>query len=218
MTAARADERTSGAVYVHAYDDLRVMAGRGTLADEMVLSGHGPFDAIYLQIGGGGMAAAVSNWLKTYWPGIEAVGVEGIGQASMKAALAAGKPVELDEVDIFATARRCAKAGELPFQICRDTLDRRGDGDATPKSARPSGCCGNRCAVSPNLPERWGWRRCSKIAPPWRESVCSSLFPGRISTFCSSDSSPNRRAPPARSADLARSHPGAGGHDAGVIG
>jgi len=123
VTAAREDERTRGAVYVHAYDDLRVMAGQGTLADEVVLSGHGPFDAVFLQIGGGGMAAAVSNWLKTYWPHIEAIGVEGIGQASMKAALAEGAPVELSEVDIFCDGTAVRKAGALPFQICRDTLD-----------------------------------------------------------------------------------------------
>lgn len=124
VTAAREDERTSGAVYVHAYDDLKVMAGQGTLADEVVLSGHGPFDAVYLQIGGGGMAAAVSNWLKTYWPHIEAVGVEGIGQASMKAALAAGQPTELHEVDIFCDGTAVRKAGTLPFRICQQTLDR----------------------------------------------------------------------------------------------
>lgn len=124
VTAAREDERASGAVYVHAYDDLRVMAGQGTLADEVVLSGHGPFDVVYLQIGGGGMASAVSNWLKTYWPDIEAVGVEGIGQASMSAALTAGEPVELREVDIFCDGTAVRKAGSLPFQICRDTIDR----------------------------------------------------------------------------------------------
>jgi threonine dehydratase len=124
VTAARADEESSGAIYVHAYDDLRVMAGQGTLADEVVLSGHGPFDAAFLQIGGGGMAAAVSNWLKTYWRGIEIVGVEGVGQASMQAALAAGRPVELDEVDIFCDGTAVRKAGELPFRICRETLDR----------------------------------------------------------------------------------------------
>lgn len=124
VTAAREDERTTGAVYVHAYDDLQVMAGQGTLADEMVLSGHGPFDAVYLQIGGGGMAAAVSNWLKTYWPKIEAVGVEGIGQASMQAGLVAGTPVELPEVDIFCDGTAVRKAGALPFQICRHTLNR----------------------------------------------------------------------------------------------
>jgi len=123
VTAAREDERTRGTVYVHAYDDLQVMAGQGTLADEVVLSGHGPFDAVYLQIGGGGMAAAVSNWLKTYWPKIQVLGVEGIGQSSMKAALAAGKPVELLEVDIFCDGTAVRKAGALPFQICRETLD-----------------------------------------------------------------------------------------------
>lgn len=124
VSAARADEQTSGAVYVHAYDDLLVMAGQGTLADEIVLSGHGPFDTIYLQIGGGGMAAAVSNWLKTYWPKIEIIGVEGVGQASMKAALEAGEPVELREVDIFCDGTAVRKAGTLPFQICRQILDR----------------------------------------------------------------------------------------------
>ena len=38
VAAARSDEAASGAVYVHAYDDLKVMAGQGTLADEVVLS------------------------------------------------------------------------------------------------------------------------------------------------------------------------------------
>lgn len=124
VTAARDDAARSGATYVHAYDDLQVMAGQGTLADEIVLSGHGPFDVAYLQIGGGGMAAGVSSWLKTYWPEIEIVGVEGIGQASMKAALAAGEPVTLDQVDIFCDGTAVRKAGALPFEICRDTLDR----------------------------------------------------------------------------------------------
>ena len=122
--AARADEAATGAVYIHAYDDLGVMAGQGTLADEIVLSGHGPFDAAYLQIGGGGMAAGVSTWLKTYWPDMEIVGVEGVGQASMKAALAAGKPVALEQVDLFCDGTAVRTAGGLPFDICRHTLSR----------------------------------------------------------------------------------------------
>ena len=124
VSAAREDERSSGAVYVHAYDDLRVMGGQGTLADEVVLSGQGPFDAVYAQIGGGGMAAAVSTWLETYWPDIEIVGVEGVGQASMKAAIEAGKPVGLSEVDIFCDGTAVRKAGTLPFEICSETLER----------------------------------------------------------------------------------------------
>ncbi len=124
VQAAREDEAETGAVYVHAYDDLQVMAGQGTLADEVVLSGHGPFDAAYLQIGGGGLAAGVSTWLKTYWPEMEIIGVEGNGQASMKAALDAGSPVALEQVDLFCDGTAVRKAGDLPYQICRDTLNR----------------------------------------------------------------------------------------------
>ena len=124
MSAAREDEAESGAIYIHAYDDLHVMAGQGTLADEIVLSGSGPFDAAYLQIGGGGMAASVSCWLKTYWPDIEIVGVEGIRQASMKAALEAGKPVTLESVDLFCDGTAIKKAGDLPYQVCCEIMDR----------------------------------------------------------------------------------------------
>jgi threonine dehydratase len=124
VLSARQDENETGAVYIHAYDDLKVMAGQGTLADEVVLSGHGPFDAAFLQIGGGGLAAGVSTWLKTYWPDIEIVGVEGTGQASMKAALAAGRPVALERMDLFCDGTAVRKAGDLPFQICRHTLSR----------------------------------------------------------------------------------------------
>ncbi|WP_411827276.1 pyridoxal-phosphate dependent enzyme [Luteolibacter sp. AS25] len=124
VKAARDDEKQTQAVYIHAYDDLQVMAGQGTLADEIVLSGKGPFDIAYLQIGGGGMAAGVSTWLKTYWPDIEIVGVEGEDQASMKAAITAGKPVTIPQVDIFCDGTAVKQAGDLPFQICKDSLDR----------------------------------------------------------------------------------------------
>jgi len=124
VQAAREDEAATKAVYIHAYDDLLVMAGQGTLADEVILSGHGPFDVAYLQIGGGGMAAGVSTWLKTYWPDIEIVGVEGEGQASMKAAIDAGEPVTLKQVDLFCDGTAVKRAGDLPFAICKDNLDR----------------------------------------------------------------------------------------------
>lgn len=124
VASARADEAQRGALYIHAYDDLLVMAGQGTLADEVVLSGHGPFDVAFLQIGGGGMAAGVAEWLRTYWPDIELIGVEGEGQASMKAALEAGKPTPLERLDIFCDGTAVRQAGSLPFEICKLHLDR----------------------------------------------------------------------------------------------
>jgi threonine dehydratase len=123
VLAAREEESRSAAVYIHAYDDLHVMAGQGTMADEVVLSGHGPFDAAFLQIGGGGLAAGVATWLKTYWPEIAITGVEGAGQASMKAALAAGAPVKLEELDLFCDGTAVRQAGRLPFEVCREMLN-----------------------------------------------------------------------------------------------
>ena len=122
--AARADVAESGAVYVHAYDDLDVMAGQATLADEVVLSGEGPFDVVCLQIGGGGMAAGVANWLRLHWPDIEVVGVEAEGQAAMKAALDAGERVALEQVDLFCDGTAVRQIGELPYEILTDVIDR----------------------------------------------------------------------------------------------
>ncbi|QYY34979.1 pyridoxal-phosphate dependent enzyme [Ruficoccus sp. ZRK36] len=121
--AALAKAEATGGVYIHAYDDLQVMAGQATLADEAVMSGEGPFDVAYLQIGGGGMAGAVGNWLKTFYPDIRIVGVEGAGQASMKAAFTEGKPVGLDELDIFCDGTAVRKAGNTTFEVCREVLD-----------------------------------------------------------------------------------------------
>ena len=124
VAAARADESGRGAIYIPAYDDIHVMAGQGTLADEVILSGHGPFDVAYLQIGGGGMAAGAGEWFRTYWPEIELVGVEGEGQASMKAALEHGKPTPLEELDIFCDGTAVREAGGLSFKVCRELLNR----------------------------------------------------------------------------------------------
>ena len=123
--AARALEelKDSEATYIHAYDDLGTMGGQGTLADEVVMSGQGPFDVAYLQIGGGGMAASVACWLKHYYPAIRIVGVEGVEQASMKAAIEAGHPVELDYVDVFCDGTAVKKAGKLTYKLCTELID-----------------------------------------------------------------------------------------------
>ncbi len=119
LARADADNR----VYIHAYDDLHVMAGQGTLADEVVMSGEGPFDVAYLQIGGGGMAGGVATWLKTYYPDIRIVGVEGVGQASMKAAVENDAPSRLPELDIFCDGTAVRQAGDIPFEVCRELID-----------------------------------------------------------------------------------------------
>ncbi|MGB0743788.1 MAG: pyridoxal-phosphate dependent enzyme [Opitutales bacterium] len=109
--------------YIHAYDNLAVMAGQGTLADEIVMSGEGPYDVAFLQVGGGGMAAATATWLKMHYPNILIIGVEGTDQASMAAAIQAGQPVTLDKVDVFCDGTAVRKVGELTYQVCAEVVD-----------------------------------------------------------------------------------------------
>ncbi len=121
--AAHTCASNCGQTYIHAYDDLAVMAGQGTLADEIVTSGQGPFDFAFLQVGGGGMAAATAAWLKMHFPKIHIVGVEGVDQASMAAAVTAGEPVTLDQVDVFCDGTAVRRAGRLTHQLCAEVID-----------------------------------------------------------------------------------------------
>ncbi|MDY0029539.1 MAG: threonine ammonia-lyase, biosynthetic [Pseudobdellovibrionaceae bacterium] len=109
--------------YVHPFDDIYTMAGQATIADEVVLSNDGPFDYVFLQIGGGGMAAGVSSWLKVHHPLTKIIGVEGVGQASMTASLQRGEPVTLHEVDTFCDGTAVKRPGDFTFNICRKTID-----------------------------------------------------------------------------------------------
>ena len=126
QASAQANEysRTHGHPIVHPFDDLYTIAGQATIADELVRSSDGPFDFLFLQVGGGGLAAGVSSWLKRHHPRTRVLGVEGVGQASMKASLDAGKPVVLDEVDTFCDGTAVKTPGALTFEICRGTLER----------------------------------------------------------------------------------------------
>ena len=123
QTAALEHATQNGATFIPPYDSIDVMAGQGTLADEIFTSGEGPFDRVYVAVGGGGMASAVAALLKSSWPKVKVIGVEGVDQASMKAAIELGKPVSLDYVDVFCDGTAVTQVGKLTYEFCRDLLD-----------------------------------------------------------------------------------------------
>ncbi len=110
-------------VFVHPYDDPDVIAGQGTIGVEILRQHPGPLAAVYVPIGGGGLAAGVAAYVKFLRPEIRVIGVEPADAASMKAAIAAGRPVPLDQVGIFADGVAVRQAGEETFRLCRDLLD-----------------------------------------------------------------------------------------------
>lgn len=122
-TVANKQAVESNQTFIHPYDDLVTMGGQGTLADEVVMSGIGNFDLAFLQIGGGGMAAAVACWLKHYMPGIRIIGVEGAGQASMQHAIDSGGPATLSDLDIFCDGTAVRRVGDLTYPLCSELVD-----------------------------------------------------------------------------------------------
>jgi threonine dehydratase len=120
--AARECSEQTGAEVIPPFDDLHVIAGQGTVGDEIV-SAHVRPRTAYLQIGGGGLAAGVACVLKTFDPSIRIVGVEGEGQASMAAAVKAGRPVALDHLDRFCDGTAVRTTGELTLPLCRELID-----------------------------------------------------------------------------------------------
>jgi threonine dehydratase len=109
--------------FIHAFDDLATMGGQGTLADEIVMSGEGPFDIAYIQIGGGGMAAAVRAGSRPTTPTSISSASRVWHQASMQAAVTAGAPVELDYVDVFCDGTAVRKVGRLTHALCAELID-----------------------------------------------------------------------------------------------
>ncbi len=77
--------RTRGLIFVHAYDDEKVIAGQGTIGLEM-LAAHPELDTLCVAIGGGGLISGIAIAAKAIKPGIEIIGVEAMRFASMHAA------------------------------------------------------------------------------------------------------------------------------------
>ena len=122
---ARADEiaQERGMVYVHPFDDPEVIAGQGTVAMEILRQHSESIHAIFVAIGGGGLIAGVSAYVKSLWPEIKVIGVEPEEAPTMYRALEAGERVILDQVGIFADGVAVKQVGREPFRIARECVD-----------------------------------------------------------------------------------------------
>jgi threonine dehydratase len=113
--AARDDVARTGATLVPPYDDLRTMAGQGTIAVELLSQLDREPDLVIVPVGGGGCISGITTYLASRTTGTAVLGVEPAGAAAMVAALAEGAPVTLEAVDQFVDGAAVARAGALPF-------------------------------------------------------------------------------------------------------
>ncbi len=120
---ARELEKQSGATFVHPFDDEDVIAGQGTIGVEILQQHPTELEALFLPVGGGGLAAGVASIVRYLRPEVKLIGVEPADAASMKAAFDNGGPVTLPEVGLFADGVAVKRVGDLTYRLCRETLD-----------------------------------------------------------------------------------------------
>ena len=109
--------------FIHPFDDPDVIAGQGTIGLEILRQSTTPPDAIYIAVGGGGLIAGVSAYVKAIWPETKIIGVEPEDACAMTLSLKAKKLVEIESVGLFADGVAVSKVGEKTFSICKKNVD-----------------------------------------------------------------------------------------------
>lgn len=112
-----------GYPFIHPFDDPNTIAGQGTVGVELCRQHPGPLDVVFLPVGGGGLAAGVSTYLKYLRPEVRIVGVEPVDAASMHDSLRADERVTLAQVGLFADGVAVKQVGKYSFELCREFLD-----------------------------------------------------------------------------------------------
>ncbi|MGI9330765.1 MAG: threonine ammonia-lyase, biosynthetic [Gammaproteobacteria bacterium] len=114
---------SSSFTFIHPFDDADVIAGQGTIGMEIFQQHPEAIHAIFVPIGGGGLISGIALYAKALCPETLVIGVEPEDSASMHAAMAAGEPVTLEQIGIFADAVAVRRVGDESFRICRQLVD-----------------------------------------------------------------------------------------------
>lgn len=119
LAASQLWAETSGALQVHAYDQVETLAGAGTIALE--IEEQAPtVDSLLVPVGGGGLIGGIAAW---FGPAKRVVGVEPDGAPTLTAALQAGRPVDAPAEGIAADSLAPRRVGELTFAIAQAHVD-----------------------------------------------------------------------------------------------
>jgi threonine dehydratase len=120
LAASQQEIARTGALAVHAYDQVETLLGQGTLALE--LEAQAPaLDTLLVAVGGGGLIGGIATW---YAGALKLIGVEPAAAPTLTKALAAGRPVDAEAGGIAADSLAPRQVGQLMFPIARRHVDR----------------------------------------------------------------------------------------------
>jgi threonine dehydratase len=115
LAASKQWIESSGALEVHAYDQLETLTGQGTLGLE--IEHQCPqLDTLLVAVGGGGLIGGIAAW---YRGRIKLVSVEPETAPTLAKAMAAGRPVDAEAGGIAADSLAPRRVGELMFPLAK---------------------------------------------------------------------------------------------------
>ncbi len=115
-------QKESGAVFIHPFNDVDVIAGQGTIGME-ICDQLDDADAVVVPIGGGGLISGVSFVVKKLNPRCKVYGVQAAGAPSMERAFHNHKLEALDSVHTFADGIAVKAPGDLTFDMVSKYVD-----------------------------------------------------------------------------------------------
>ena len=116
-------QNTDKDLFVHAFDDVNVIEGQGTIGLEILDQVDKHFDYLIVPVGGGGLISGIITVFKELSPKTKIIGVEAEGAPAMSKSLKDGKIIKLDSIDNFVDGVSIKKIGKIPFDICKKYLD-----------------------------------------------------------------------------------------------
>ncbi|NLR81730.1 threonine ammonia-lyase IlvA [Chitinophaga eiseniae] len=120
---AQAFTAVNDMTFIPPFDNAKIIEGQGTVAVE-ILEDQSGIDFLFVPVGGGGLAAGLGTYFKTYSPKTRIIGVEPEGAPSMLKALEQGGPVTLNEIERFVDGAAVKRVGTLNYEICKDVLEK----------------------------------------------------------------------------------------------
>jgi threonine dehydratase len=120
--AAKQYTEDNSMTFIPPFDDYRIIEGQATVALE-ILEDKSDVDYVFIPVGGGGLASGVGTYFKTYSPKTKMIGLEPEGAPSMVAALKAGHPVTLENIERFVDGASVKRVGDITHSICAEVLD-----------------------------------------------------------------------------------------------
>tara|TARA_Y100000746_G_scaffold231039_1_gene243852 strand:- start:818 stop:1825 length:1008 start_codon:yes stop_codon:yes gene_type:complete len=110
-------------IFIHPFDDIKVITGQATLFLEIIDQIDNELDYLFIPIGGGGLISGAINVFKQLSPQTKIIGIEPKGAPSMFQSLKKNRLVKLDKIDRFVDGIAVKKVGNYSFDFCKKYLD-----------------------------------------------------------------------------------------------